>query len=114
MGKWIEQRPYRLYFSERGISFYNGNGLVSHKQVKKDETEVEVAEKMVDTYLHDKAYREWLKIVKIVYQVNKSITKMMNDELWIEFLKSDDAKLLTQLKKDVIDTSLTELWGELK
>ena len=69
---------------------------------------------MVDTYLHDRAYREWLKIVKIVYQVNKSITKMMSDELWIEFLKSDDAKLLTQLKKDVIDTSLNELWGELK
>lgn len=111
MAKWIEEKYYKLCFNEDGISFYDDRGLVSHRKVHKDETEIEVAEKMVDRYLHDRAYNNWLKIVKIVYQVNKSITKMMSDELWIEFLKSEDAKLLMSLKKQVIDSSLNELWG---
>ena len=111
MGKWLIENPYRLYFSERGVSLYDERGIVSHKEVRKDETEIEVAERMLDKYLHDRAYKNWLKIVKIVYQVNKSIKRMMSDELYIEFLKSDDAKLIMSLKKKVLDSSLNELWG---
>lgn len=110
--KTIISLPYKITFADGGVSLYNGDKLASHNQVKKSETELEVAERMIDNYLHGKAYSEWLKIVKIVYQVNKSIKKMMNDELYIEFLKGDDAKALMDLKRKVLDTSLNELWGE--
>lgn len=111
MAKWLTESYYRLYFGDNGISFYDDRGIVSHKQIRKDETEIEVAERMLDKYLHENAYRNWLKIVKIVYQVNKSIKRMMSDELYIEFLKSDDAKLIMSLKKKVLDSSLNDLWG---
>lgn len=110
MAKWINESYYKLYFDEDGISFFNENGIISHKKVHKDETEIEVAERMIDKYLHERAFQNWLKIVKIVYQVNKSLKVMMTDELYIEFLKSDDAKLLAKLKRKVLDTSLTDLW----
>lgn len=110
MSKMIEALPYRIYFNDLGVCLYSGNKLVSHNQVKKNETELEVAERMIDKYLHGGAYKEWLKIVKIVYQVSKGITKMMSDELWIEFLKSDDAKALQELKRKVLDTALNDVW----
>lgn len=99
-----------IVFSEDGISLYSGDKLVSHNQKSKKETELEQAERMIDKYLHGKCYNEWLKIVRIVYQVNKSLKMMMNDELWVEFLKSYDAKDLVGLKKKVLDTALNDLW----
>ena len=108
----IVSGAYCISFSEDGIALYSGNKLVSHNSVKKTETELEVAERMIDKHLHGTAYNEWLKIVRIVYQVNKSLKKMMSDELWIEFLKSYDAKDLVELKKKVLDTSLNEMWGD--
>ena len=110
MTKWIDSLPYRIRFDEDGISLYNGGKLVSHNQRRKDSTELEIAERMIDRQLHGKSYNDWLKIVKIVYQVNKSIKRMMSDELWIEYLKSDDGKALLELKKKVLDTSLNEVW----
>ena len=112
MSKTIINGAYKICFNDMGIGLYSGSKLVSHNQVKKDETELEVAERMIDKYLHGGAYNEWLKIVRIVYQVNKSLKKMMSDELWLEFMRSDDAKCLLALKKEVLDTSLTELWGK--
>ena len=108
--KTIVNGPYKICFNDYGVCLYSGVKLVSHNQVKKDETELEVAERMIDKYLHGGAYNEWLKIVRIVYQVNKSLKTMMNDELWIEFLKSDDARYLSALKKEVLETSLNEVW----
>ena len=107
--KVITSGPYQIKFDEGGVSLYSGDKLVSHNQVKNN-TELEVAERMIDNYLHGKAYNEWLKIVRIVYQVNKSLKRMMSDELWIEFLRGDDAKALMELKRQVLDTSLNELW----
>ena len=110
MSKMLQEGCYRIYFNDLGICLYDGNKLVDHKQTKKNETELEVAERMIDKYMHGGAYNDWLKIVKIVYQVNKSLKKMMCDELWIEFLKSESAKDLLELKKKVLDTSLNEMW----
>ena len=110
MAKWIDSLPYRLKFDEDGVSLYNGDKLVSHNQIKKTETELEVAERIVNNYLHGKAFNDWLKIVRIVYQVNKSLKQMMTDELWLEFLRGDDAKALLALRRKVLDTSLNEMW----
>lgn len=110
MAKRIDAYAHYITFSEDGITLYYGDKMVSHNQLRKDKTELEQAEEMIDRYLHGKCYNEWLKIVRIIYQINKSLKKMMNDELWIEFLKSDSAKDLLQLKKNVLDTSLNEMW----
>lgn len=101
---------YYIEFHEGGVSLYSGDKLVSHNQLRKSETEIEVAERMIDKYLHGGCYNEWLKIVRIVYQVNKSLKTMMSDELYIEFLKSYDARDLIGLKKKVLDTALNDIW----
>ena len=48
----IVSGAYCISFSEDGIALYSGNKLVSHNSVKKTETELEVAERMIDKHLH--------------------------------------------------------------
>lgn len=111
MAKWVTHECYAIVF-DKDVQLHFGNKIVEHRKPKANETELEVAVKLIKHYKHNGAYNHWAKINRIVEGSKQPLSAFRTDDDYHRYLNSEYARFLDILEKKVYDTSLIEMWGD--
>ena len=87
-----KSKCYALEFNSPEITLYCGNDIVSKGKMRKEETELDTARRVVNRYFKGPAYTEYLHILALSGNDSKR-----TEENWLSYCSSAYSRLLRGL-----------------
>ena len=85
----FKNKCYALEFDSPEVRLWCGSDIVSKGKIRKDETEMDAARRVVNRYLKGPAYTEYLHILALA-----GLDSRRTEDNWLEYCSSAYARLL--------------------